>query len=75
MCICYGTLYQFPPLCSSAAGILLRVSCNFVADGAETGQKDEDLLVVEPLVSRVRVMWLQVVRNRPRWPPHDAIDG
>ena len=34
---CYGALYQFPPLGSSAAGILLRVSCIFVADGAEIG--------------------------------------
>ena len=30
-------LYQFPPLCTSAAGILLLVSCIFVADGAEIG--------------------------------------
>ena len=34
-------------------GILLRVSCNFVADGAKIGQKAEDLLEVEPLVCRV----------------------
>ena len=34
-------------------GILLRVSCIFVADGAKTEQKAEDLLEVEPLVSRV----------------------
>ena len=32
---------------------MLRVSCISVADGAETGQKAEDLLEVEPLVSRV----------------------
>ena len=30
-------LYQFPPLCSSAEGILLRVSCFFVADGVKNG--------------------------------------
>ena len=50
-------LYQFTSLCSSVEGILLRVSCIFVADGAKT----EDLLEVEPLVSRVRVMWCKVV--------------
>ena len=43
------------------AGILLRVSCIFVADGAKTGPKAEDLLEVEPLVCRVRVMVLRVV--------------
>lgn len=32
-------LYQFPPLCSSVEGILLRVSCIFVADGAENRAK------------------------------------
>ena len=32
-------------------GILLRVSCFFVADGSKTEQKAEDLLEVEPLVS------------------------
>ena len=32
---------------------MLRVSCNFVADGAKTEPKAEDLLEVEPLVSRV----------------------
>ena len=32
---------------------MLRVSCNFVADGAKNGQQGEDLLEVEPLVSRV----------------------
>ena len=32
---------------------MLRVSCNFVADGVEIGQKAEDLLEVEPLVCRV----------------------
>ena len=36
-----------------AWGILLRVSCNFVADGAKTEPKAEDLLEVEPLVCRV----------------------
>jgi len=61
-----------------AAGILLRVSCIFVADGAKTElrlrvracallstprrAKAVDLLEVEPLVSRVRVMVL-----RPVW--------
>ena len=35
-------------------GILLRVSCIFVADGAKIGQKAEDLLEVEPLVCRVK---------------------
>jgi hypothetical protein len=44
------------------AGNLLRVSCNFVADGAKNGQQGEDLLEVEPLVCRVRVMVL-----RPVW--------
>ena len=34
-------------------GILLRVSCIFGADGAKNGQQGEDLLEVEPLVSRV----------------------
>ena len=43
-------------------GILLRVSCIFVADGAKNGLQGEDLLEVEPLVGRVRVMWL-----RPVW--------
>ena len=60
--ICYGALYQFQPLCSSVDGILLRVSCIFVADGAKNGQQGEDLLEVEPLVCRVRVMVL-----RPVW--------
>ena len=32
---------------------MLRVSCNFVADGAKTEPKAEDLLEVEPLVCRV----------------------
>ena len=45
--ICYGALYQFPPLCSSVEGILLRVSCVFVADGAKNGQKAKDSLEVE----------------------------
>ena len=31
---------------------MLRVSCNFVAGGAETEPKAEDLLEVEPLVCR-----------------------
>ena len=34
-------------------GILLRVSCIFVADGTKTEPKAEDLLEVEPLVCRV----------------------
>ncbi|MDO4752556.1 MAG: hypothetical protein Q4A24_10670 [Akkermansia sp.] len=46
-------LYQFPPLCSSVDGILLRVSCIFVADGGKIGLQGEDLLEVEPLVCRV----------------------
>ena len=54
-------LYQFPPLYSSVDGILLRVSCISVADGAKTELQGEDLLEVEPLVSRVRVMVLRVV--------------
>ena len=41
---------------------MLRVSCIFVADGAKNGLQGEDLLEVEPLVCRVRVMWL-----RPVW--------
>ena len=52
-------LYQFPPLYSSVDGILLRVSCIFVADGTKNGQQGEDLLEVEPLVCRVRVMVLR----------------
>ena len=31
---------------------MLRASCIFVADGAETGPQAEDLLEVEPLVCR-----------------------
>ena len=54
-------LYQFPPLCSSVDGILLRVSCIFVTDGAKNGLQGEDSLEVEPLVCRVRVMWCKVV--------------
>ena len=54
-------LYQFPPLCSSVEVILLRVSCIFVADGGKLGLLGEDLLEVEPLVCRVRVMWCKVV--------------
>ena len=54
-------LYQSPFLCSSVAGILLRVSCIFVADGAKTGLQGEDLLEVEPFVCRARVMVLRVV--------------
>ena len=46
-------LYQLPHLCASVDGILLRVSCNFVADVAKTELQEEDLLEVEPLVSRV----------------------
>ena len=42
-------------------GILLRVSCIFVADGGKLGLLGEDSLEVEPLVYRVRVMVLQVV--------------
>jgi hypothetical protein len=34
------------------AGILLRVSCIFVADGVKTEPKAEDSLEVEPLVCR-----------------------
>ena len=41
--------------------MLLRVSCIFVADGTKNGQQGEDLLEVEPLVCRVRVMWCKVV--------------
>ena len=33
---------------------MLRVSCFFVADGAKTEPKAEDLLEVEPLVCRVK---------------------
>ena len=61
ICTPVRALYQFPPRCSSAAGIMLRVSCIFVANGAEIGQKAEDLLEVEPLVCRVRGMWCKVV--------------
>ena len=71
-------LYQFPPLCSSAAGILLRVSCIFVADGAETELrlrvalsgscyaetgKSRGFARSGPLVGRVRGLWLL-----PVWP-------
>ena len=41
------------------AGILLRVSCIFVADGGKLGLLGEDLLEVEPLVCRVRGMTLR----------------
>jgi len=41
-------------------GILLRVSYIFVADGAKNGLQGEDLLEVEPLVCRVRVMVLRM---------------
>ena len=58
-----------------AAGILLLVSCIFVADGGKLGLPGEDLLEVEPLVCRVQGMVFWVVRNRLRWPPHDAIGG
>jgi len=34
-----GELYQFRPLCSSVDGILLRVSCIFVADGTKSEAK------------------------------------
>ena len=43
------------------AGILLRVSGIFVANGVKTGLQGEDSLEVEPLVCRGRVMWLQMV--------------
>ena len=38
---------------------MLRVSCIFVADGVKNGLQGEDLLEVEPLVCRVRVMVLR----------------
>ena len=37
----------------------MRVSCIFVVDGARTEPKAEDLLEVEPMVSRVRGMVLR----------------
>ena len=40
---------------------MLRVSCIFVADGAENGQQGEDLLEVEPLVCRVRGLVFSLV--------------
>ena len=40
---------------------MLRVSCIFVAGGAKNGLQGEDLLEVEHLVCRVRVMVLRVV--------------
>ena len=40
---------------------MLRVSCIFVADGGKLGLLGEDLLEVEHLVSRVRVMCCKVV--------------
>ena len=40
------------PPCSSPDGILLLVSCIFVADGAKNGLQGEDSLEVEPLVCR-----------------------
>ncbi len=61
MCICYGALYQFPPLCSSVDGILLRVSGIVVSDGTKNGQQGEDSLEVELLVCRVQVMVLRLV--------------
>ncbi len=45
-CICCGALYQFPPLCSSVDGILLRVSCIFVADGAKNGLQGRILVLL-----------------------------
>ena len=39
----------------------MRVSCIFVADGVKLGLLGEDLLEVEPLVCRVRVMRCKVV--------------
>ncbi len=55
------SIIAIPPLCSSVDGILLRVSCISVADGAEIGQKAEDLLEGEPLVCRGRGMVLRLV--------------
>ena len=57
----HGALYQFLLLCSRVDGNLLRVSCILDADGSKTGLQGEDLLEVEPLVCRVRVMVLRVV--------------
>jgi len=45
-------------------GILLRVSCIFVADSAKTGSKDEDSLEVEPLVCRVEER-LELLKSLP----------
>ena len=42
-------------------GMLLRVSCNFVADGAKNGLQGEDLLEVEPLVCRGRGLVFSLV--------------
>lgn len=54
-------IISIPAPGSSVAGILLRGSCIFVADGAKNGLQGEDLLEVKPLVCRVRVMVLRVV--------------
>ena len=55
-------LYQFPPLGSSVAGNLLRVSCIFVADGAKTDSGSS-------LIRRDR----QKPRKLRRWSPWSAL--
>ena len=50
---------------------MLCVSCIFVADGGKLGLLGEDLLEVEPLVCRVRVMVMRacpgVDLSKPEW--------
>ena len=54
------------------AGILLRVSCIFVADCGKIGLLGEDLLEVEPLVCRVLVNFLPDGDNGSyKWHKHD----
>ena len=54
-------LYQFPPLCSSVDGICCAFPAFLLPGGGKTRLQGEDLLEVEPLVCRVRVMVLRVV--------------
>ncbi len=49
-----GHYINYRPSVQAWTGILLRVSCIFVADSAKHGLQGEDLLEVEPLVCRVK---------------------
>ena len=52
-------------------GHFVASSLHFVAEGAKTEQKAEDLLEVEPLVCRVRILVLRaclgVDLSKPEW--------